>query len=763
MSTILDLMENYLLLENQKRVDYLNDRYKDGFDTSHDTLAKNKTTKDIVNHFVKKADPSTNKEHSQWILDQYKKQNIRQEDAGTIKKNLKDFEKTKPHLEKKDLNQYKHISDLRDAVTPKLTLAKKKENEKKDIKVKANQELEKLYDKDGVEGYKIPNRESSISHYGIHGSKAKTNWCTAANSSNNMFNHYKGCKYTMHFPNGHVLQFHHQSNQIMDEKDTPVDVDDPRYQPYAKHMNEFINETHAKEGSPHSNLVNKYKSYTPEEVNEHMKNFDPAYPTSEQSKIVETHKISDDHFNKLHDAWLHGKGQNMSYYSNENNLMRNYLNKNGNLALNHAKKIIDGGKEKYDSLPELIAKNSKRSPELLHHHIDNIEKYKEAAPDKNHTAALLSAKHADDSLYNKLADKYNAEDESLWNDAVSSYNPKQLSPEVQNKIMDKSSTEDKKHALARHILQSQNDVSPKAVDAVVNRHDAHEGKNEETTRALSSHMSKQESVGSYLPHHYEKIIKHLPETMKTHASHAADMTSHILHAGNEGSHMHGENAKNQYINNVNKIQSTPGISTTKLLKSSKFSNEDLNHLWTNTAHDPSGNIRASMLVNQKLGDDKINEFLDHASKHSHDKDSYTRVNNLLANPKVKAEHLEKLYGITSSDDMKKQILENPKITHESMNKMFDKPKSKEDVDSLLKHPKVTETMQHKAAGMPHMQGSLSSSKYALPSVLDALSKSPQPFVRQNVAEHKNTPKETIQRLAFDTHKGVSDAAKKRVK
>ena len=274
----LNLFESFLLTENQKRIDFLKGHFAQGFDTSHDTLAKHQNTDAIVDHFAKKADPSSNKEHSQWILNQYKKKNIRQEDATGIKRTLKDFEKAKGHLEKKDLNQYDHIADLRDAVGAKIKLANKEEHAKKAAKDRKEEDLHHLYSEDGVEGYKIPNKESSIRNYGPGGAKAKTNWCTAANSNQNMFNHYKGGKYTMHFPNGHVLQFHHQSQQIMDERDQPISEHDERYEPYMKHVNKFIQQTHELEKKPETNLLNKFKHFEPHEVSEVLRHYkeDPS-------------------------------------------------------------------------------------------------------------------------------------------------------------------------------------------------------------------------------------------------------------------------------------------------------------------------------------------------------------------------------------------------------------------------------------------------------------------------------------------------------
>lgn len=761
----IDLMENFLLLENKKRLDFLKDKHKDGFDTSHDTLAKHQESDKIVDHFAKKADPSSTKEHTQWLLDQYKKQHIRQEDAPQIKRDLKDFEKTKPHLEKKDLNQYKHISDVRDAVASKLQVAKKQEHEKKKAAENKKEDLKELYNEDGITGYKIPNRESSIRNYGASGEKAKTNWCTAANSSQNMFNHYKGGKYTMHFPNGHVLQFHHQSRQIMDERDRPVQDDDPRYEPHMHHINKFIEQTHKLEKEPSENLVGAYKKYTPEEVDEHMNKLTnpeagKAFWENAHDRISKKHEISDKHFDTMHKAWHEAKkNDSSSWYSPENKFMNNYIGENGNLKLEHAKKIL-AGDEHHEALKRLLVGNSKRSPELLHHHIDNMEKYKEAAPYENHTASLLDSKHLNDDHISKMIKDHSDHDNESWEKAMGggyAGNAKQISPQNQNALLEKGNGNTMAHLFLRH----QNDASPKAVDHVTKDLVDEDGVvDSDKVKSLSMHMKKKESINSYQPHHYGRIAEAMGKIAEHHPDDAADIAFHVMHANTDASNQHAESVKNAFLNNAHKNQKSYAYEgLTKLLKSNRMTKEDLEHAWTNSANKPTGAIRTGLAHNPKIGDEKINQLIDDHGREP----SYGLRSALLANPKVKGEHLERLYSMHADHDHLNDIANHHAIKHENMNRMFDNLSSHDQATHILNHPKATETMQHKAAEKPHMHGILSSSPYAMPSILDKLAKSPIPYVRKNVANHKNASIDTLKRLVKDDNPEVAEAALKKVK
>ena len=202
------------LLEN--RVDFIKGQ-NPTIDTSHDTLAKHRDAGDIIDHFATHADPSGNKQHTQWIVNRYKDQDFRQEDAPRIHKALSDFTKHKARLEKRDLNQYKHLSDVEDAVEPHLG-------------IKSNKEQKRAVKQDGADlvhsgpkftVHHLKTKEAACA-YG-----AGTKWCTAA-ENDNMFDDYhkEGAIHIItNKSTGEKHQLHFATNQFMDEKDRPADLE----------------------------------------------------------------------------------------------------------------------------------------------------------------------------------------------------------------------------------------------------------------------------------------------------------------------------------------------------------------------------------------------------------------------------------------------------------------------------------------------------------------------------------------------------------
>jgi len=206
------------LLEN--RIETLKTRvFKDGFDTSHDKEAQHKNTSGIIDFFAN-ADPTKKKIHTQWILNQYKKGKIRQEDHPRIREALSNFETHKGKLEEKerDINRYPSLSHIEKAVEPHLETTTKRQ-EKKAIK----SEGADLVHNDGERGvtvHHIKTEQASCS-YG-----AGTKWCTSGRK-NNMFNAYnkRGPMFVIQH-GGRKYQFHNASDQFTDEKDNPVKFSD---------------------------------------------------------------------------------------------------------------------------------------------------------------------------------------------------------------------------------------------------------------------------------------------------------------------------------------------------------------------------------------------------------------------------------------------------------------------------------------------------------------------------------------------------------
>ena len=61
-------------------------------------------------YIAKKIDPTTRKEHTQWLVNKYKSGDFKLSEGKDIKKALSQFEDAKPHLQSKDLNSIKSYS-----------------------------------------------------------------------------------------------------------------------------------------------------------------------------------------------------------------------------------------------------------------------------------------------------------------------------------------------------------------------------------------------------------------------------------------------------------------------------------------------------------------------------------------------------------------------------------------------------------------------------------------------------------------------------
>ena len=208
------------LLEN--RIETLKTKvFNDGFDTSHDTEAQHKDASDIVDHFANNADPTRNKKYTQWILERYKEGEeggIKQEHHSRINKVLSDFEAHKGKLEKKDINQYKSLSDVENAVKPHLGTTTKRQ-EKKAIKSEGA-DLVHNDEERGVTVHHIKTEQASCS-YG-----AGTTWCTAGKKDNTFNRDNKDGPMFIIQHGGRKYQFHNASNQFKDENNDDVKFKD---------------------------------------------------------------------------------------------------------------------------------------------------------------------------------------------------------------------------------------------------------------------------------------------------------------------------------------------------------------------------------------------------------------------------------------------------------------------------------------------------------------------------------------------------------
>lgn len=220
------LSMNLILFLTENRIDFLKKQHSSGIDTSHDTYALHKSADKIIDHFAQHADPTTNKQYTQWILHKYKDKNIRQEDAERVHSALSLFHAHKHRLPEKDINKYSTLSDLEGQVQPFVDApTTNKEARHRDIE----QGLDTLYDDGMYSVHKLKTFEASNALYGggsRSGKEHGTDWCTAAGRE--WFDRYtrdpeKDTLHTIHIKGDpdSPYQFH-SSGQFMDRADESV-------------------------------------------------------------------------------------------------------------------------------------------------------------------------------------------------------------------------------------------------------------------------------------------------------------------------------------------------------------------------------------------------------------------------------------------------------------------------------------------------------------------------------------------------------------
>lgn len=189
------------------------------------------------------ADPTgPNGKFAQWIVNQYLKGQFKIEDVTKIKGELTKFREVAPKLDKKDINQYKTLPDLYDALKPF-------EGQEVVSNREEDRRLEQNFYKTG-EAKLIATTPNKIIE--IHSEEAAkyfgrgTKWCTAA-EENNMFSHYYNAEdeefdgedeeeedwdddpmYALYviIHGGTKYQYHPHTGQFMDAQDQLVTHED---------------------------------------------------------------------------------------------------------------------------------------------------------------------------------------------------------------------------------------------------------------------------------------------------------------------------------------------------------------------------------------------------------------------------------------------------------------------------------------------------------------------------------------------------------
>lgn len=171
--------------------------------------------RETIQKYADEADPKQGKgsRYIDWLVKGHKQGTHSTEDTFRLKAALDNFEKYKPKLEKKDIGQYKHVSELEDAVHPHLgVMSARAEGDAKTYWGKPEHH-EKIFDDGaGLQVFHTKTAEASKAIYGggHNAGGCHTSWCTAARSEHNRFDHYsdggKNPLYQIHTPDGKVYQ-----------------------------------------------------------------------------------------------------------------------------------------------------------------------------------------------------------------------------------------------------------------------------------------------------------------------------------------------------------------------------------------------------------------------------------------------------------------------------------------------------------------------------------------------------------------------------
>jgi hypothetical protein len=151
-----------------------------------------------------------------WILNIYNRGNLKEEDFYKVKDYLTTFKLNYNKMANKDLNAYKSLPDLYTAIEP--YIGQQDVSHKQEIK-NIKQDAEKVFEDDNWLVI-IPHTREASCYYGKN-----TQWCTAATTSNNMFDRYNkfGPLYiNINKKTNEKFQFHFETRQFMDERDKRI-------------------------------------------------------------------------------------------------------------------------------------------------------------------------------------------------------------------------------------------------------------------------------------------------------------------------------------------------------------------------------------------------------------------------------------------------------------------------------------------------------------------------------------------------------------
>jgi len=173
------------------------------------------------------ADPTSDVEndkmgkYSKWLLNLYKRKSMQLEDLYKAEEYLETFEKYINRIENKDINKYKSLPDLYNAIRG--FIDSDEPTSRNDAIRRIKRDAEKVYE-DDTWLVVVPKTEAAACYYGKN-----TQWCTAAEESRNMFDSYnrRGNLYiNINKKTNEKFQFHFESEEFKNETDNDILPDD---------------------------------------------------------------------------------------------------------------------------------------------------------------------------------------------------------------------------------------------------------------------------------------------------------------------------------------------------------------------------------------------------------------------------------------------------------------------------------------------------------------------------------------------------------
>lgn len=163
--------------------------------------------------------------YGKWILNLYKKGNLKEEDFYKVPEYLTDFEKKKKAIKNKDIGTYKTLPDLLKAIQEVGEVEQSKNQLKKAIsRTDIETDAEFIGDFDNYVCYSPKTYEASCKL------GKGTHWCTATNSTSTYFENYTSTGKLYIFidkASGQAeYQFHFETASFMDKDDSPISLGD---------------------------------------------------------------------------------------------------------------------------------------------------------------------------------------------------------------------------------------------------------------------------------------------------------------------------------------------------------------------------------------------------------------------------------------------------------------------------------------------------------------------------------------------------------